>query len=107
MSDLQESETPLHNQIVRELIELTPETWKVIELTISCDDPANDGSLVFEISNPDDAEEFVGASDALFDAGEELARLYRDRGHPWREVKYVVTQQPSGKWSFKAAYSYA
>jgi hypothetical protein len=103
---LQEEEARIDREIVNELVELTPEWWKVAVLDVRFSD--DDGIERYEhvISNPEGHNEPVDPSAELLDATYRLGQVFRCYGRHWQTAKYVIHLQQDGSWKYTVDFGY-
>ena len=104
---LQEEEQPIDQEIVNELIALTPESWRaaVLDVTYEADSGGAEG-YVHDIYSPEKRREQIEPSQELFLATRRLGLLFQKHGHQWKRVRYTVEQQDDGTWKYSAAFDY-
>jgi hypothetical protein len=104
---LQEEEKPIDEEIVNQLIALTPESWRtaILEVTYEAEAGGDEG-YSHEIYSAEERHEQVEPSEELFLATRRLALLFQKHGHRWKSVKYTVVQQEDGGWKYSAAFDY-
>ncbi|MEI8289078.1 MAG: hypothetical protein WCH99_06355 [Verrucomicrobiota bacterium] len=107
MPTLQELERPIDEAIVNELIEATPQWWKVAILEIEWH-PQENGVEGFQhrILSPEGHNELVQASGQIHESSFRLADLFRKHGKQWLKVVYSVRQESSGEWKYSADFTY-
>jgi hypothetical protein len=103
---LQEEETPIDQEIVNELVELTPEWWNAAVLDVSFLE--NDGVERYEhiISSPEGHKEPIDPSAELIDATYRLGQVFRRHGHHWKTAKYAIQLKQDGSWKYTVDFSY-
>ena len=104
---LQEEETLIDQEIVNELIELAPESWRSIILEVTCEQSGeNVGSYDHVVWSPEGHKDIVTSSDKIFDATYRLGMLFEQFGRHWRKVTYRVHCQEDGSWKYKVNFEY-
>ena len=93
-----------HSGLANALIGATPEDWKSALLDVV---PAPDIEAAdCTISNPDDYEEEVEATDELVSAIRDLRAALRDSGDPpFSRMRFIIENGPDD-WRFRVAYEY-
>jgi hypothetical protein len=107
-ADLQ---TPLHDQIAKELIALTPEHWRSVRLrlvrkTVPPEAGVIGQGIAHSISSPEGHREVVMPGDDLFARTHALDTLFRQYGAEWLVAEYVVSANPAGVWSWDVSFTY-
>ena len=103
---LQEEETPIDQEIVNELVELTPEWWKAAVLDVSFSDEGGVERYEHVISNPEGHKEPIDPSAELLDATYRLGQVFRRHGRHWRTAKYAIHLRQDGSWKYTVDFSY-
>ena len=106
MPTLQQEQKPLDIRIVKELIELIPETWKAAQLEATREGSAEKETLKVSITSPELLRDVVTPDDDLLEAVRELSLVFHKYKHPWKKVRYLAKLAESGDWDFQAEYEY-
>jgi len=106
MPTLQEEETPIDQQIVNELVELTPEWWKSAVLEVTFSDVGGVERYSHVISSPEGHKEPIDPSEALHRATYRLGELFRQHGRRWKSARYEVRLQQGGTWKYTVNFVY-
>lgn len=103
---LQEEEASIDEEIVNELIELTPEPWHsaALEVTYSTENGVEKYAHV--ISSLEGHKEPVFPSDKLYAATRELGLLFRRHGKQWRQARYEIRLQQDDSWKYTVDFEY-
>ncbi|MBI3860929.1 MAG: hypothetical protein HY290_03445, partial [Planctomycetia bacterium] len=83
---LQQEETAIDQEIVNEIVALTPETWRraVLEVEYSSDELGEGFDHV--IYNPDGLRELVEPSESIYSATLRLQQLFRKYDGYWKKA---------------------
>ena len=103
---LQCEETHLDQEIVKEVIALTPESWRSAMLVVTYSDEGGVQRYAHEISNPQGRREPITPSDELLDATHRLGQLFEKHGRRWRVVTYRIDIDGDGEGRYVAEFSY-
>jgi hypothetical protein len=103
---LQREEEPIDREIVREVIALTPETWRALELRVECSERDGIQSCSHVITSCEGRGEPVFPSDALFDATRRLGALFERHGRRWRTVTYRIELGEGDEARYTACFTY-
>ena len=103
---LQEEETPIDQEIVNELVELTPESWKAAVLEVSFSDDGGVERYEHIISSPEGHKEPIDPSAELLDATYRLGQVFRRHGRHWKTAKYAINLKQDGNWKYTVDFSY-
>lgn len=100
-------EDEIHLEIVRQLVEATPEWWN--RATLKLEMSSRDGIDVCEhsIANTQHPNDCVEATDELMLATRHLELLYKQRGTPLSSAVFDIWQNSEQQWVFKVNFSYS
>ena len=104
--NLQREETPLDQEIVREVIALTPDSWRAATLEVTYSEEDGVQRYAHVISSPEGHKAPIMPSEALFDATHRLGLLFERHGRRWRAVTYRVDLEDDGELRYVADFSY-
>jgi hypothetical protein len=103
---LKEEETPIDQEIVNELVELTPEWWKAVVLDVTFSEDGGVERYEHVISSPEGHKEPVDPSAELLDATYRLGQVFRRHGRHWKTAKYAINLKQDNSWKYTVAFSY-
>lgn len=106
MASLQDQETPIDQEMVNQLLLITPEYWQAVELRIERKEAFGRESYVFEIQSPEGFDDTVEPTDKLYDLTFRLADLFQRHGKVWKKVRYITNLLPSGNWRYSVEFEY-
>lgn len=106
VGSLQREEESIDREIVREVIALTPETWRAFELEVECSERDGIQSCSHTITSCEGRGEPVVPSDALFDATHRLGALFERHGRRWRSVTYRIELGAEDEARYTARFTY-
>lgn len=113
MQSIQECQRLIDAELVRAMIESTPEFWKQIVLTLtrsrstpSIESPRLEdiGNFLHELSSPEGYPP-VGSADSIFEATYKLDALLREGQQVLAKAVYVAKQE-GDNWTYKAEFEY-
>jgi hypothetical protein len=104
--NLQSEETPIDQVIVQELVALTPESWRSIQLEVTDTSDANVQKHSHQIKSLEGYHEPVQPSDPLFDATYRLWTLFKQYGRGWRKATYRVNVEGDGAIQYTVDFEY-
>jgi hypothetical protein len=103
---LKEEETPIDQEIVNELVELTPEWWKAAVLDVTFSEDGGVERYEHVISSPEGHKEPVDSSAELLDATYRLGQVFRRHGRHWKTAKYAIYLKQDNSWKYTVDFSY-
>lgn len=103
---LQDEEAAIDQEIVNELIALTPEWWRAATLEVTYSTDGGVLRLAHVISSPEGHREIVDLSGELFDATYRLGRLFEQHGRHWKSVLYCIQLEQDGSWKYTVDFRY-
>ena len=108
MSDLQEEQAHIDNEIVSAVIECTPEDNYDFELALAYVD--KDGKALGNVKHIlrclDGQAQCVSPSDEVFNAVEKLNRLFAKYKIMWQKITYHIFCDEDDQWRFEADFVY-
>jgi len=106
MGELQTEERAIDEEIVNELVELTPEWWRSAALDVACTLDQGVEKCSHVISSLESYKEPVFPSEKLFTATHKLALLFRRHGKQWKRARYEIRLQDDGSWKYNVNFEY-
>ena len=97
----------LHQAILDELLECTPESWSSIRYEVTC--AWNEGSpkqLSHEIISPEGHAEQILASRRLLEATQQLAVLCGREGARWKRMNALASSNEQDQWKLAVDFEY-
>ncbi len=91
---------------MNELIDLTPEWWNEVTLTVTYDLESGVEKYSHVITSPERNSEAITPSEKLFEATYKLGQLFRDHGRHWQRVIFTVKRVDQEEWNYTADFSY-
>ncbi|HLJ48942.1 MAG TPA: hypothetical protein VKU01_23160 [Bryobacteraceae bacterium] len=104
---LQQQQTPIDLEIVRQVVDLLPDRWRNAEFVIkSGARPDGKAALQLRITSPAGYSDYVEPSDILFNLARRLIYVMQQFGHRLAKATYKIEMTPSEDWDFKGKYEY-
>jgi hypothetical protein len=104
--ELQRKETIIDQEIVNELIDLTPEWWNEISLSVTYYVENGVEKYSHVITSPERNSEPIMPSEKLFEATYKLGQLFRAHSRHWQRVIYTVKRVNQEEWKYTAEFTY-
>ena len=106
-STLQEKQEFIDREIVKGLIEATPQWWNSVVLEI--EHLALIGGIEkysHIITSPEKHRDVVEPTEQIYAATIELADLFKKYGRQWRKAVYTVSLMPDCSWKYTVDFEY-
>ena len=103
---LQDAETPIDQEIVREVVELTPPSWRAAILEVTHVVESGVERTAHVIFSPEGHGEPVVPSETLFDATHRLGALFASFGRHWRKATYRIDVLEDGSAKYEVHFEY-
>ena len=103
---LQDEETAIDQEIVNELVELTPDWWKAAVLHVTFSNEGGIERYEHVISSPEGHKEPIDPPTKLLDATYRLGQVFHRHGRHWKTATYTIELKPDGSWKYTVNFGY-